>query len=117
MEVSRAAWLYISVVVLATTAVVAGAPPQAMPPYTHHEWLVILLCLQALFLICDTARTPLATRQMKWSPSSSATLAAVVLLGPMGAALVGATSVLSLRRHLRMHERLFNGAMHALCGL
>src|SRR5215469_5317206 len=113
VEVSRAAWLYISVVVLATTAVVAGAPPQAMPPYTHHEWLVILLCLQALFLICDTARTPLATRQMKWSPSSSATLAAVVLLGPMGAALVGATSVLSLR----MHERLFNGAMHALCGL
>jgi hypothetical protein len=41
----------------------------------------------------------------------------VVLLGPVSAALVGATALLSLQRHLRLAERLFNGAMYALSGL
>jgi len=79
--------------------------------------LVVLFVLQALFLVCDSAKTPLTSRQTKWSPSSAATLAAVVLLGPMAAALVGAVSLLSLRRQLLVAERLFNGAMYALCGL
>ena len=72
--------------------------------------------LRLLFLICDSTPTPLASRQSAWSPSSSATLAAVVLLGPAGAALVGAISVISLRRHLILAERLFNGAMYAVSG-
>jgi hypothetical protein len=37
-------------------------------------------------------------------------------LGPVGAALVGAISVVSLRRHLILAERLFNGAMYAVSG-
>ena len=77
--------------------------------------LLDLIVLQLLFLVCDSAKTPLTSRQTKWSPSSAATLAAVVLLGPLAAALVGATSLLSLRRQLLLAERLFNGAMHALC--
>src|SRR5262249_22952746 len=47
----------------------------------------------------------------------SATLAAAVLLGPGAAGLVGAMSVLSVRRRLQAEERLFNGAMHALAGI
>jgi hypothetical protein len=116
--VSRAAWLYIGLVVVASAVLVAEAP---MVPKTHlHQTphrILALLVLQALFLACDSVKKPLAYRQTKWSPSSSATLAAVVLLGPMAAALVGATSLLSMRRQLRLGERLFNSAMHALSGL
>src|SRR5262249_31114763 len=61
--------------------------------------------------------TPLAARQSAWSPSSAATLAAVVLLhGGFGAAMVGASALLTLRRHVPLYERLFNGAMYAVAG-
>src|SRR6202042_2556833 len=66
--------------------------------------------------ICDRPPAPLASRQSAWSPSSSATLAAVVLLGPVGAALVGAVSVLSLRRKLLVAERVLNGGIDAVSG-
>jgi hypothetical protein len=110
-KVSWAAWLYITVVVAAAATV---AVRMQVHPAGLHWWIKLLvLCL--LFLICDSTPTPLAARQSAWSPSSSATLAAVVLLGPAGAAIVGAVSVLSLRREL-VAERLFNGAMYALSG-
>src|SRR3984957_13910900 len=112
--VSRASCLYISLVVAATGVLVAEAQDV---PYKIHHALFTLVVLQALFLACGSAKKPLTSRQTKWSPSSSATLAAVVLLGPMAAALVGAASMFSLRRQLRLAERLFNGAMHALSGL
>jgi hypothetical protein len=112
--VSRAAWLYILFVVAITGILVANS--RQAGTNTPHP-LVVLLVLQALFIVCDSAKTPLTSRQTKWSPSSAATLAAVVLLGPMAAALVGAVSLLSLRRQLLLAERLFNGAMYALCGL
>ena len=112
--VSRAALVYIGLVVLATAALVAKTPLM-MTPGMHP--LLDLVVLQLLFLACDSSPTPLASRQTKWSPSSSATLAAVVLLGPVAAAMVGAVAVLSLRRERRLAERLFNGAMHALSGL
>ena len=113
--VSRAARLYIGLVVLVTGALVATTPPTPSDGITHP--LRDLVVLQLLFLICDSSPTPLASRQTKWSPSSSATLAAVVLLGPVAAALVGAVAVLSVRQQRRPAERLFNGAMHALSGL
>ena len=112
--VSRAAWLYISAVVAITVLSVASAPTH-LSGIPHP--LFALITLQALFLVCDSVKTPLISRQTKWSPSSAATLAAVVLLGPFAAALVGATSLISMRRQLQLPERLFNGAMHALCGL
>jgi hypothetical protein len=112
--VSRAAWLYI-VLVVAATAVFVAASHQGAPDVPRP--LLVLIVLQLLFLVCDSAKTPLTSRQTKWSPSSAATLAAVVLLGPMAAALVGAVSLISPRRQLLLAERLFNGAMHALAGL
>lgn len=109
---SRAAWLYIAAVVIVAVALIA---PLRFAGH-GYRWWVVLGVLQLLFLICDSSPTPLASRQSAWSPSSSATLAAVVLLGPAGAGLVGAISVFSLRRQLVPAERLFNGAMYALSG-
>jgi len=111
-RVSRAAWIYIAAVVIAAASVVA-------PRFSAHpmpRWWVELGVLMLLFLICDSTPTPLAARQAAWSPSSSATLAAVVLLGPLGAALVGAVSLISLRRKTLLAERVFNGAMYAVSG-
>jgi hypothetical protein len=111
-SVSRVAWIYVATVAAAVTALVAPKLPGSHPA----SWWAVLGVLMALFLICDSTPTPLAARQSAWSPSSSATLAAVVLLGPVGAALVGAVSVLSPRRKLLLAERVFNGAMYALSG-
>ncbi|HEX4659611.1 MAG TPA: HD-GYP domain-containing protein [Streptosporangiaceae bacterium] len=112
-RVSRAAWIYIGAVVIAAASVVAPRlPDRPMIP----SWWVILGVLMLLFLICDSTPTPLAARQAAWSPSSAATLAAVVLLGPLGAALVGAVSLISLRRKTLLAERVFNGGMYAVAG-
>jgi HD superfamily phosphohydrolase YqeK len=122
--VSRAAWFYIGLVVSVAAVLVGLFARKAMilangwitsPKPPHH--LLTLVTLQVLFLVCDSGKTPLTSRQTKWSPSSSATLAAVVLLGPVPAALVGATALLSVQRRPRLAERLFNGAMYALAGL
>jgi HD domain len=122
--VSRAARVYIGLVVTAAAVLVAILFDRAMvqhdfwpPPGELMNPMAALITLQALFLLCDSGTTPMTSRQTRWSPSSSATLAAVVLLGPVPAALVGATALLSLQRHLRLAERLFNAAMYALCGL
>jgi hypothetical protein len=126
--VSRAARLYISLVVVLTGLLVSATSMTPMPgtwglmPATSATGgvkmpLFALVTLQVLFLVCDSVDTPLTARQTKWSPSSAATLAAVVLLGPLGAAFVGASSLLSLRRQLGLPQRMFNGAMHALSGL
>lgn len=112
-RVSRAAWIYIGAVVIAAASVVAPRFPHR--PMTPSWWLVLGV-LMLLFLICDSTPTPLAARQAAWSPSSAATLAAVVLLGPLGAALVGAVSLISLRRKTLLAERVFNGGMYAVAG-
>lgn len=115
--ISWSARLYIALVVLATAALVPTMPLSPIRGATNGaDFWFELATLQLLFLICDSTPSPLAARQAKWSPSSSATLAAVVLLGPVAAALVGAVSVISIKRQVRPAERLFNGAMSALSG-
>jgi HD domain len=109
----RIAWMYIGLVVLATAALAYWTPLHSSRP----DFWVYLGILQILFLICDSTATPLVWRQTKWSPSSAATLAAVVLLGPVAAAMVGTVSLLSIKRQLRLDERLFNSTMSALSGL
>jgi hypothetical protein len=112
IRVSRAAWFYIAAVAVAAVVLVVPSLSGPMGP----GWWIRLGVLMALFLICHASPTQLVAGQSAWSPSSSATLAAVVLLGPAGAALVGAVSVLSPRRNLLLAERIFNGAMYALSG-
>ncbi len=110
-RLSCAASSYIWVVVAGAVAVLG----HVLEPGEHAHVLVprTLVVLAVLFLICDQNATALTSRQSAWSPSSSATLAAVVLLGPRGAALVGACSLVSLRRS-GLRERAFNGAMYTL---
>jgi HD domain len=112
-RVSRVAWIYIGAVVIAAASVVA---PHLRGGQLSPSWWTALGVLMLLFLICDSTPTPLAARQAAWSPSSSATLAAVVLLGPVGAALVGSVSLISLRRKTLLAERVFNGGMYAVSG-
>jgi HD-GYP domain-containing protein (c-di-GMP phosphodiesterase class II) len=114
VRISLAARVYIGVVVVAALVAVLRTP--VLVTRLSQPWIALGV-LQALFLVCDSARAPLTSRQTKWSPSSSATLAAAVLLGPGAAGLVGAMSLVSLRRRLQAEERLFNGAMHALAGV
>jgi hypothetical protein len=102
-----------AVVVTAAVLLLAHVLVQALSRDLSSQQTRMLLVLAVLFLICDSTPTTLTSRQSAWSPSSAATLAAVVLLGPGGAALVGATSLISLRRG-GLRERAFNGAMYAL---
>lgn len=112
-RVSTVTWVFIGAVVLAAVAILLHVPGGHTPP---EGWWRTYVCLAGLFWICESQPTPLAARQSAWSPSSVATLAAVVLLGPMGAAMVGAVALVSFRRRLAVAERLFNGAMNAVAG-
>ncbi|HEX6933259.1 MAG TPA: HD-GYP domain-containing protein [Streptosporangiaceae bacterium] len=110
-----ATWLYIAAVVSAAAVIIARAPFHL---FNTGFW-VTCAALGVLFLICDSTPTVLGDRQWAWSPSSAATLAAVVLLCPaagVGAAMVGAAAIFSVRRHVPLVERLFNGAMYAIAG-
>jgi hypothetical protein len=109
---SRIAWLYTALVVGAAVTLVTLSTPRDLPARFWAD----LIVLQLLFLVCDSTPALMAARQSSWSPSTAASLAAVVLVGPFGAALVGAVSVLSLRGPLSLGRRGFNGAMYALSG-
>jgi putative nucleotidyltransferase with HDIG domain len=102
--------------VLATAAILLARSIYLRQPLGVDigPWVIKLLVLAILFLVCDSTPTPLTSRRSAWSPSSSASLAAVVMLGPLGAALVGATSLLSLRRGVYLAQRAFNAAMYTL---
>jgi len=104
-------WLYIAAIVAAAAAILSLAPTGSR----SLDFWVTYAVLALLFLICESTPTALA-RQSSWSPSSAATLAAVVLIGSTGAAMVGAVAVLSVRRRVPAAERLFNGAMYAVAG-
>ncbi|MGH3160176.1 MAG: metal-dependent phosphohydrolase, partial [Streptosporangiaceae bacterium] len=106
-RLSRTVWFYIAVVTLAACVLIARGP------FTGIGWFRLAV-LALLFLVCDSTPTPLMPRRVAWSPSTSATLASVVILGPVGAAIVGAVSVLSVRRGLLVAQRAFNGGMYAL---
>ena len=114
-RLSLTTWLYIVVVMSAAGAILARVPVKSAPP----GFWVIYGVLAVLFLICDSTPTLLGVRQWAWSPSSAATLAAGVMLsqyGGVGAAMVGAVAVLSIRGQVPVAERLFNGAMNAIAG-
>ncbi len=114
-KLSWATWLYIAAIVSAAAAILAQAPLRPAEP----EFWVTCAALALLFLVCDSTPIMLGDRQWAWSPSSAATLAAVVLLGKdgaIGAAMVGAVAMISVRRKIPLVERLFNGAMYTVAG-
>ncbi len=105
----RAAWIYIGAVAAAAAFVLARGP------FTGISW-TRLAVLAFLLLVCESASIPITPRRLAWSPSSAATLASVVLLGPVGAAIVGVVTMWRVRRDLTVEQRVFNGAMFCLSG-
>jgi len=106
-KLSRIAWLYIAVVVAAAVAVIARGP------FTGIDWSQVIV-LGLLVVACESIATVLKSRSLAWSANSTASLAAVVLVGPVGAAIVGACTLLGVRRGPSPPQRLFNAGMFAL---
>ncbi len=106
-RLSRATWVYVVAVVVTAALLIARGPLGSI------DW-AMLAVLAILFLVCESSSAPGGPRQFTWSPSYAATLASVVLLGPVGAAIVGTVAALRLRRGLLVVQRLFNGGMYAL---
>ncbi|NUW45075.1 HD-GYP domain-containing protein [Nonomuraea rhodomycinica] len=119
-ELSWPARVYLVTVIALGAGVIAHSVTtlgQAVAPgRLGTEELGTLLVLALLFLVCESMPTLLNVEQFAVSVSFSAALAAVVLLGPEGTALVGFTAVLSVRPGLPLVKRLFNGAQFAICG-
>ena len=106
-KLSRVALLYIgAVVVLAVVLVARG-------PFTGLSWQYVVF-LGILVIVSESRATQLRKGQLTWSSSSAAMLASVVLVGPVGAAIVGACTALGLRRGPHILQRVFNTAMYAL---
>ena len=107
-RLSWAARLYVgAVVTAAAVALILG-------PFGGIQWWRDVAVLGLLLLVFESTATLLRPRQLAWSPSSSATLAAMVLLGPVGAGLVGACTMFGMRRGLSVAQRAFNTGMITL---
>jgi hypothetical protein len=123
-RLSPAALLYVGVVAAAAVAALVqalGTAADTDGAASRSGTTLVVLAL--LFLVCDSAPAtltsrqpawPSTSRQSIWSPSSAATLAAVVLLGPLGALAVGAASALSVRRGPGLSRRIFSASMYGL---
>jgi HD domain len=107
-RLSRSARLYICAVA------VTAALLTARGPFTGFSWWDLAV-LALLLLICESTATPLHSRHVSWSPSTAASLASVVLLGPVGASLAGVIAGFRLRRGT-VWQRVFNAAMYSLTG-
>jgi hypothetical protein len=106
-KVFSATRIYVGTVVLAAILLPVVAPS------TVPDWrTVVILCV--LLVVCELMAT--RSKNVAWSPNSAAILAAVVMTGPVGAALVGACTVFRHRRGHAPTKRLFNVGMLALSG-
>ncbi|MGH3251338.1 MAG: HD-GYP domain-containing protein [Trebonia sp.] len=106
-KLSRIAWLYVGAVIAAAVIVVA------VGPYSGLNWSQIAV-LGLLLVACESSATLLNARGLAWSANTMASLAAVVLCGPVGAALVSCGTLLGIRRGPSVTQRLFNTAMYVL---
>ncbi|HEX5298805.1 MAG TPA: HD-GYP domain-containing protein [Streptosporangiaceae bacterium] len=106
-KLSRVALLYIGAVVVSAVVLVARGP------FAGLRWQYVVF-LGILVIVSESRATQLRKGQLTWSPSSAAMLASVVLVGPVGAAIVGACTALGLRRGPSILQRVFNTAMYAL---
>ncbi|HEU5160650.1 MAG TPA: HD-GYP domain-containing protein [Streptosporangiaceae bacterium] len=103
-----AAWAYVCGVIASAGVIVSTALSSSLP------WLKLAV-LGALFLACESVPALLNIQRAVVSLSFSVGLASVVLVGPDGAALVGAVAMFSLHRGISPVKRLYNGAQHTMC--
>jgi HD domain len=98
---------YIGAVVAASVALVG------LGPFASIDFVDVAV-LGFLVAVFESTATPLRPRDLSWSPNSAVTLAAAVLVGPAGAAVVGACTVFGMRRSPSVAQRVFNAGMTAL---
>jgi hypothetical protein len=101
------AWVYICAVVAAAAIVVA------LGPFGGIHWDQVA-ALGLLLIVSESLATVLKSRSVAWSATSIASLAAVVLTGPVGGAVVGCCTLLGIRRGPSLPQRIFNTGMYAL---
>ncbi len=106
-KLSRVALLYISAVAVTAAVLVARGP------FAGLKWQYVVF-LGILVIVTESRATQLRKGQLSWSSSSAAMLASVVLVGPVGAAIVGACTAMGLRRGPHILQRVFNTSMYAL---
>jgi HD domain len=109
---SKHSWatrLFVAIVVIVAAAMIARGP-LAFP---WNSWRDIAV-LGLLLVISESTATRLSSGNLSWSANTTATLAAAVLVGPVGAALVGACTAFCLRRGPSLVQRVFNTGMMAL---
>jgi len=106
-KLSRVTRLYIGAVVLVAVVLIARGP------FSGLSWRDVFF-LGILAILSESRATQLRQGQLSWSASTAATLASVVLVGPIGAAIVGACTALGIRRGPSFLQRLFNTANYAL---
>ncbi|GAB3985332.1 HD-GYP domain-containing protein [Actinoallomurus acanthiterrae] len=104
-----AAWAYVC------TVVTLGIACIALSSFDGIDWTTLAV-LAVLSVVCESVPALLSSANARVSLSYSAGLASVVLLGPVGAALVGASAVVTGRRDVALVKRLFNSAQFALSG-
>jgi HD superfamily phosphohydrolase YqeK len=104
-----AAWAYVcTVIALAASCI-------GLSSLDGIDWTTLAI-LALLSVICESVPALLDSANARVSLSYSAGLASVVLLGPAGAALVGASAIVTVKRDIGPVKRLFNGAQFALAG-
>jgi HD superfamily phosphohydrolase YqeK len=106
-KLSPIAWLYIGAVIASAVIVLAAGP------YHGLDWAQVGV-LGLLLVACESSATLLNGRGLAWSANTMASLAAVVLCGPVGAAIVSCGTLLGVRRGPSPLQRLFNASMFAL---
>ncbi|MFA1544829.1 HD-GYP domain-containing protein [Actinomadura chokoriensis] len=104
-----AAWAYVCGVVALAAGLIATSS------FAELDWGKLAV-LALLFLVCDSAPARLNVERARVSLSFAASLASVVLLGPVGAALLGLVAVVTGQRIFAPVKRIFNGAQFALSG-
>jgi len=109
-KLPRVAQVYIGVVV-ATAAVLVATGPFGGP-----AWWQDVVVLGLLVILCQSTATFLSATDLTWSANSAAILAAVVLVGPAGAGIVGGCTLFTIRRSPAAVKRIFNCGMMALSG-
>jgi HD superfamily phosphohydrolase YqeK len=104
-----AAWAYVCGVVALAAGLIGTSS------FADLDWSKLAV-LALLFLVCDSAPARLNIRRARVSLGFAASLASVVLLGPVGAALLGLCALVTGQRFFAPEKRLFNGAQFALSG-
>jgi len=108
-ELSSVALAYILAVALAAIALVVRGPVVGI------NWQAVGV-FGLLVVLAESIATFLRHEKLRWSPNSAAILAAVVLVGPVGAAIVGGCTALAVRRLPTLAHRIFNCGMFGIVG-